>query len=80
MYHEKQGSEQVTFLLCPKCQTVIGVGYINKNICVASLNAKLLEQVESVQGCVSVSPKRLGNTEKLQRWIDLWSQARIIVG
>jgi hypothetical protein len=44
--HEKQGSEQATFLLCLNCHNVVGACYINKNICVGSLNSRLLEQYD----------------------------------
>jgi hypothetical protein len=77
--HEKQGSEQATFLLCAKCQTVVGVCYINKNICVGSLNSRLLEQYDHVQDNITVSAKKLSNVQKLGRWTDMWSQVKINV-
>jgi hypothetical protein len=78
--HERQGSEQATFLLCLNCHNVVGVCYINKNICVGSLNSRLLEQYDHLQDTVTVSPKKLSNVKKLGRWIDMWSQVKIIVG
>jgi hypothetical protein len=78
LYHEKQGSEQATFLLCSNCQTVVGVCYINKKISVGSLNASLLDRFEDLQGSVNVSPKKLSNIKKLERWSNLWSQVRIV--
>jgi hypothetical protein len=77
--HEKQGSEQATFLLCPKCQTVVGVCYIHEDISVGSVNARLLDQYECLQGIVSISPKRLSNLEKVGRWSELWSQVRVVI-
>ncbi|MFT6992633.1 MAG: hypothetical protein ACJASL_004633 [Paraglaciecola sp.] len=78
--HEKQGSEQATFLLCPNCQSVVGVCYIGEDISVGSLNANLLEKFESVQASINISPKKLNDTEKLKRWTDLWSQVDIVIG
>jgi hypothetical protein len=77
--HEKQGSEQATFLLCLNCHNVVGVCYINKNICVGSLNSRLLEQYDHVQDTITVSPKKLSNVQKLGRWTDMWSQVKIDV-
>jgi hypothetical protein len=79
MRHEKQGSEQATFLLCPKFQTVVGVCYIDDDIYVGSVNARLLQQYECLQGSVSISPKNLDKTEKVKRWRELWSQLLVVV-
>jgi hypothetical protein len=78
--YEKQGSEQATFLLCSNCQTLVGVCYITENISVGSLNATLLDKFENLQASVTISPKKLSNMEKLERWGDLWSQVRIVEG
>jgi hypothetical protein len=72
--HEKQGSEQATFLLCAKCQTVVGVGYLNEGVSVGSLNARLLDEFDNLQKSVVVSPKTLDKTQKVRRWRELWSQ------
>ena len=71
---EKQGSEQATFLLCAKCQTVVGVGYLNEGVSVGSLNARLLDEFDNLQKSVVVSPKTLDKTQKVRRWRELWSQ------
>jgi hypothetical protein len=76
---EKQGSEQASFLLCVKCQTVVGVGYIDGYVSVGSLNAKLLDEFKNLQGSLTVSPKTLDKTEKVKRWRELWSQMMITV-
>ena len=72
--YEKQGSEQAMFLLCSICQTLVGVCYITENISVGSLNATLLDKFENLQTSVNISPKKLSNMEKLERWGGLWSQ------
>jgi len=71
---EKQGSEQATFLLCAKCQNVVGVGYLNEGVSVGSLNVRLLDEFDHLQKSVVVSPKTLGKTQKVRRWRELWSQ------
>lgn len=76
---EKQGSEQATFLLCPSCQTVVGVSYIARGFSVGSLNATLLNEYEKLQGCLVVSPKALDKTEKVRRWCELWSEMLVLV-
>jgi hypothetical protein len=78
--YEKQGSEQATFLQCSNCKTIVGVCYLSKNVCVGSVNARLLEQYLSLHGSVAVSPKKLSNAEKIGRWTELWSQVRIVLG
>jgi hypothetical protein len=78
--HEKQGSEQATFLLCPNCQSVVGVCYIGEDLSVGSLNARLLDQYKCLQVSVPISPKTLDKTEKVKRWRELWSQLRIVKG
>ena len=78
--YEKQGSEQATFLLCSNCQTLVGVCYVNKDISVGSLNARILDKFEHLQGSVNVSLKKLSDIEKLGRWSDLWSQVRMVEG
>lgn len=77
--HEIQGSEQAMFLLCAKCQTVVGVGYIDENVSVGSLNARLLDEFDNLQGSLTVSPKTLDKTEKVKRWRELWSQMQLKV-
>jgi hypothetical protein len=76
---EKQGSEQAKFLLCPSCQTVVGVGYICRGFSVGSLNATLLNNYKKLQGCLVVSPKALDKTEKVRRWRELWSVMLLVV-
>ncbi|MEP1448095.1 MAG: hypothetical protein ABJK37_18475 [Paraglaciecola sp.] len=75
--HQKQGSQQASFLKCSKCQTVIGVCYIDTEVCVGTLNAKLLDKFHQVQQGVVVSPKRLNKAEKVKRWRQLWSPIHI---
>jgi hypothetical protein len=72
--YEKQGSEQASFLLCGKCQSVVGVGYIDEGVSVGSVNARLLDEFDNLQGSVIVSPKTLDKTQKVRRWRELWSQ------
>lgn len=78
LQHEKQGSEQATFLSCVKCQTTVGVCYIGKNTVVGSLNATLLDKFESLQASELISPKQLAKTEKVKRWKGLWSEVLIV--
>lgn len=75
--HEKQGSEQARFLLCAKCETAVGVAYIDEGISVGSLNATLLDEFDNLHGSLTVSPKTLDNTEKVKRWRQLWSQMSV---
>jgi hypothetical protein len=79
LYEQKQGSEQATFLSCPSCQIVVAVAYMDKYISVGSLNARLLDEFEKLQGSVVVSPKALDKTEKVRRWRELWSEMLVIV-
>jgi hypothetical protein len=72
--HEKQGTEQSTFLLRLNCHIVVDICYINKDMCIGSLNSKFLEQYDHLQDTVTVSPKQLSNVQKLGRWTDMWSQ------
>lgn len=62
-----------------KMPTVIGVYYIDTEVCVGSLNAKLLDRFHQVQQRLVVSPKRLNKTEKVKRWRQLWSQVQIVI-
>lgn len=71
--NQKQGSEQAIFLFCAKCQTTVGVAYIDDNVAVGSLNARLLDEFDNLQGSVVVSPQTLDKTEKVKRWRELWS-------
>jgi hypothetical protein len=75
--HEKQGSEQARLLLCAKCETSVGVAYIDEGISVGSLNATLLDEFDNLQGSLTVSPKTLDKTEKVKRWCELWSQMSV---
>lgn len=77
--HEKQGSEQANFLLCAKCHAVVGVCYIDIDVSVGSVNARLLDEFDKLRGSLVVSPKALDKTEKVKRWGDLWSPVQIII-
>lgn len=76
LQHEKQGSEQATFLLCATCQVVVGVCYIDTDVSIGSINITIFEQFKALQESVIVSPKRLEKVEKVQRWRDVWSPLR----
>ena len=56
LYNEKQGSEQARFLLCRKCQMVVGVCYMDENTCVGNLNSRLLEQFNNLTVCRAALP------------------------
>lgn len=77
--HEKQGSEQARFLLCAICQTLVGVGYIDDSVSVGSVNARLLDEFDNLQGSLIVSPKTLNKSEKVKRWRELWSGMLLLV-
>ncbi len=73
----KQGSNQATFLGCATCSTIIGVAYMNDDVCVGAVNATRLTDKSLLMAPVSISPKNLTSEEKIERWLTLWSPLNI---
>lgn len=73
----KQGSNQAIFLSCSRCSIVVGVVYMNDDICVGAVNATMLIDQLLLMPPVYISPKNLDPKEKIERWLTLWSPLNI---
>lgn len=69
----KQGSNQATFLACPKCDDVVAVSTMISGSLRGAVNASLLDDIRTTQ---QVSPKHLAKDEKMLRWNKVWGRLR----
>jgi hypothetical protein len=69
-YH--QGSGAADLLLCRSCGVLIGALYRSDGRLYASVNVKSLESRASFGAEQTVSPKKLSEGEKVQRWRNIW--------
>lgn len=74
-----QGSQQAEFLQCTHCQTVVAVKYQTEKICLGAVNVALFSERSLMQQPLPVSPKQLPASEKLQRWLQLWTPLQLSV-
>ncbi len=71
----QQGSNQAKFIACTQCDDIICASY--KNLVeperfIGSLNVNLLSNVSLLKNSVTVSPKKLTASDKLERWEQVW--------
>ena len=75
---ENQGSNQADFMNCSECSDLVLVGYHYRDGYKGAVNAALLDDKGVFKDSVSVSPKLLSSSEKLQRWKTVWSQVSFV--
>lgn len=74
---QRQGSNQAGFVTCGSCKTVIAATLQLDNKLVGALNSTLLSDFSLLQKSTTVSPKRLGIKEKVERWQTLWLNVKV---
>lgn len=67
----KVGSGIADFLICKECGVFVGVCYEEEDSIYASINSKTIEAIEFGSEVV-ISPKKLSDTSKVERWKDIW--------
>ena len=60
------------FLLCRSCGVLVCVLYSHDDRLYAAINANVIDARESFGTEQIVSPKKLSENEKTQRWRELW--------
>jgi hypothetical protein len=68
----RQGSGQAEFLLCRNCGVLLGVLYRRDGRLYAAVNVKVVDVRANFGVDLSVSPKKLSDSEKTERWQDIW--------
>jgi len=69
-YH--QGSGTADCLLCRHCGVLIGATYLCDERLYAAVNVRILDGGAGFAADLPVSPKKLSENEKAQRWRTLW--------
>jgi len=69
-YH--QGSGIAECLLCTNCGVLVGALYRNDGRLYAAVNVKVIDGRTTFGAEQPVSPKTLSESEKVQRWQDIW--------
>lgn len=67
-----QGSQQASFFSCPRCHTILAVGYKFSGKFKGALSANLLVDSDLLAVPEVVSPKQLSAQEKIERWNLFW--------
>lgn len=74
----RQGSALADFLICSRCGVLVGVFYQDGERLYGALNASIVGAQARFAAASPVSPKKLTETEKPERWKALWfSEVRI---
>jgi hypothetical protein len=68
----RQGSGIAEFLLCKGCGVLVGVVYEEAGQIYGSINSKSINHNTDFGKELVVSPKRLNDSERIERWKDLW--------
>lgn len=67
----RQGSGIAECLICKICGVLVGVSYNDDGRLYATINSKAVKN-GAFGAETAVSPKTLGDQEKVERWKDLW--------
>ena len=68
----RQGSGIADFLVCRICGVLVGVCYQEHGQMYAAVNSKVVENGADFGAETAVSPKKLNDQEKIQRWKKIW--------
>ena len=68
----KQGSGIADFLICKNCGVVVGACYEDGGILYGAINLKSVREKIEFGENISVSPKELNDSEKVERWKEIW--------
>ncbi|MCB1859545.1 MAG: aldehyde-activating protein [Gammaproteobacteria bacterium] len=68
----RQGSGIVDFLICRNCGVVVGACYEEGGILYGAINSKSVRKKLAFGESISVSPKKLNDSEKVKRWKEIW--------
>jgi hypothetical protein len=75
----RQGSGAAECLLCIRCGVLIGASYREGETLFATINSRAIDAGAQFGPETVVSPKLLGEAEKIGRWKSLWFPAVEIV-
>ena len=68
----QQGSGIADFVICKKCGVLVGIYYRDNDKLYAAINSKAVD-INTIFGEEKeVSPKKITDLEKIQRWRDIW--------
>jgi hypothetical protein len=75
----RQGSGIAQFLICRNCAVLIGVLYRAEPLLYAAVNARIFGAAACFGSEQPASPKHLSETQKVERWREVWfSKVRIV--
>jgi len=70
----RQGSKTVDLLFCKECGVLVAVVWEREGGASGAVNARCLNEYESLGEPVIVSPQKLNKAEKTARWETLWTK------
>ena len=77
----RQGGGLAEFLLCRSCGVLVCVLYSRDDRLYAAINVNVTNARESFGTQQIVSPKKLSENEKMQRWQEIWfSNVNLVTG
>ncbi len=68
----RQGGNLASFMICKICGVLVAVCYEENGILYAAANTKAIHDSVIFGEAKRVSPKLLGNDEKVKRWLSAW--------
>lgn len=76
----RQGSGLADFLVCRNCGVLVGVLHRSDERLFAAINTKAVDVRATFGAEQSVSPKKLSDSEKVERWQDVWFSNVSVIG
>lgn len=73
----RQGSNQASLLLCPKCGILTGVVIVFGDEKIGAVTESMFTEGTFGDERAPISPKNLSPEEKLERWKTIWMPTRI---
>ena len=68
----RQGSRIADFLICKNCGVMVGVCYEEQGCIYGSVNTKAIQGSSKFGESQVISPKKLTDIERVNRWKDAW--------
>ena len=73
----RQGSGHARFVLCGECGVLVAVVFGDGDDLAGAINATCLDDAPELGEATVVSPQQLAAGDRIARWRQLWTPARI---
>ncbi len=68
----QQGSGKAEFLICQNCGVLVGITHGKADARIGAVNSRAMERLAELPAPVTISPKNLQESERVERWKNVW--------